>query len=128
MDGAAAREAIRALIEKVVAHACDARSGKRRTMQLYGVLFEMLASAASAAKPESHPPNAQLPRTGGPEGVVAPLVAGTGGVHDLRKPQVEMVAGARSIRNLRSDIGTLERTAGQLSLRKINPGLFRASA
>ena len=77
-DGGTAREAIRALIEMVVVQPGDARGGKRRDMQLHGDLFRMLEFASRAGKPTARPPNAKLPRTVGSEGVVIPLVAGTG--------------------------------------------------
>ncbi|WP_425057366.1 recombinase family protein [Sphingomonas oligoaromativorans] len=74
-DGQAAKEAVRALIERVVIQPGDARGGKRRPIQLHGDLFEMLefASAAGSAGDKR-----KLPRTVGSGGVVTPLVAGTG--------------------------------------------------
>ena len=47
-DGAAAREALRGLVEKVVVHPGAARGGGRRPIQLHGDLFGMLAFAKEA--------------------------------------------------------------------------------
>jgi site-specific DNA recombinase len=72
-DGAAARNAIRPLIEKIVVQPGSARGGRRRPMQLHGDLYRMLAFAESACAP-----NAQKPPSEGTGAFVIPLVAGTG--------------------------------------------------
>ena len=72
-DGAAARQAIRSLIEKIVVQPGDARGGKRRPMQLHGDLFRMLEVATSEG------PDATKPRPVRDGAVVTPLVAGTRG-------------------------------------------------
>ena len=73
-DAAAARQAIRPLIEKVVVQPGSARGGKRRAMQLHGDLFRMLdyAGALGGSLDITTP---RLWRAGR---VVTPLVAGTG--------------------------------------------------
>ncbi len=70
--GAAARQAIRPLIEKVVVQPGSARGGKRRPMQLHGDLYRMLAFAEAACGADTTKPR---PRDGA---VVMSLVAGTG--------------------------------------------------
>ena len=72
-DGAAARNTIRPLIEKIVVQPGSARGGKRRPIQLQGDLYRMLAFAERACAS-----NAQKPRAAGPGAFVIPLVAGTG--------------------------------------------------
>ncbi len=72
-DGAAARKAIRPLIEKIVVQPGSARGGKRRAIQLHGDLYRMLEFAAAACAPDTTKPR---PVRGG--AVVTPLVAGTG--------------------------------------------------
>ncbi len=72
-DGAAARNTIRPLIEKIVVQPGSARGGKRRPIQLQGDLYRMLAFAERACAS-----NAQKPRAAGPGVFVIPLVAGTG--------------------------------------------------
>ena len=82
-DSNAAREAIRVLIDKVVVQPGDERGGKRRDVQLYGDLFQMLdfASTVSGRDTPEMPRgrNAQQPRSVGTRAAcVTPLVAGTG--------------------------------------------------
>jgi hypothetical protein len=54
-DGAAAREALRELIEKVVVQPGSARGSKRRPMQLHGDLYCMLDFAEGIADGEERP-------------------------------------------------------------------------
>ena len=77
-SGTAAREALRALVEKVVVHPGDARGGKKRDMQLYGDLFGIIDFANAAATGGGSGPNAQKPRSVWTGASVIPLVAGTG--------------------------------------------------
>ena len=71
-DGAAARRAIRPLIEKIVVQPGTARGGKRRSMQLHGDLFRMLELTSTGG------PDATKPRPVRDGAFVIPLVAGTG--------------------------------------------------
>jgi site-specific DNA recombinase len=48
-DGAPARGAIRALVEKIVVQPGNGRGGKHREIRLHGALFSMLAFAERAA-------------------------------------------------------------------------------
>ncbi|WP_063977159.1 recombinase family protein, partial [Sphingobium yanoikuyae] len=78
VEGAAARAAIRALIERILVLPGDSRGGKRRSMQLQGDLFGMLGFAERASSGNILPRNAKLPRAVDLEGIVSPLVAGVG--------------------------------------------------
>lgn len=79
-EGPRAREAVRRLIERVVVEPGDARGGKARVLRLQGDLFRMLDFAlhATAGPPDAIVRNAQLPLQHSGEGVVTPVVAGTG--------------------------------------------------
>ena len=59
-DGAAARNTIRPLIEKIVVQPSSSREGNRRPMSLYGYLYQLLLFAKA-----SYEPNAQSPRLSG---------------------------------------------------------------
>lgn len=86
-EGAAAREAIRPLIEKIVVHPGSARGGKRRTIQLHGDLYRMLEFAAAACAPDT-----TKPRPVRDGAVVTPLVAGTG--FDRCRTRFRLLGGA----------------------------------
>ncbi|MBX7514454.1 zinc ribbon domain-containing protein [Qipengyuania sp. GH38] len=76
-DAASSREAIRALIEKVVVHAGDSRGGKVRRLELHGDLYRMLEfteEAASGGAKKRKQPQA----TGAGAASVTPVVAGVG--------------------------------------------------
>ena len=89
-DGAAARQALRPLIEKIVVQPGDAGGGKRRPMQLQGDLFRMLDVATSSG------PDATKPRfVGG--AVVTSLVAGTRFHLNLRSQSTLLNAVAASV-------------------------------
>jgi len=74
-NGSAAREAVRALIEKVVIVPGDGR-GKRREIRLHGARFAMPAFAEQAVGGSSR--NEHTPRQVSAGGCVTSLVAGTG--------------------------------------------------
>ncbi|MDN4631150.1 hypothetical protein QCD71_06475 [Sphingomonas sp. PsM26] len=59
-DGAAARNTIRPLIEKIVVQPSSSREGNRRLMPLHGYLYQVLSFAEA-----SYEPNAQSPRLSG---------------------------------------------------------------
>ena len=76
-DAASSREAIRALIEKIVVHAGDSRGGKVRRLELHGDLYRMLEfteEAASGGAKKRKQPQA----TGAGAASVTPVVAGVG--------------------------------------------------
>jgi site-specific DNA recombinase len=74
-DGAAAREALRGLVERIVVQPGTARGGGQRPIQLHGDLFGMLAFAEQATAAGQ---KRKQPRSFRTEAVVTPLVAGTG--------------------------------------------------
>ncbi len=55
-DGAAARQTIRPLIEKIVVQPGSARGGESRAIQLHGDLYRMLELASAACSPETTKP------------------------------------------------------------------------
>ena len=76
-DGAPSREAIRALIERVIVHSGDSRSGKVRRLELHGDLYRMLEftdEMASGGGQKRRQPQAK----GHGAASVTPVVAGVG--------------------------------------------------
>ena len=76
-DAAPSREAIRALIDRVVVHAGDSRGGKLRRLELHGDLYRMLQFSEEAADDGTQ--KRKQPQATDAEAVsVTPVVAGVG--------------------------------------------------